>query len=42
MKPMLAETADHATDEEVQAAMKKYDKLFQVGNAAHKDPVYEA
>ena len=42
MKPMLAETANHATDEEVQAAMKKHDKLFKEGNAAHKDPIYEA
>jgi hypothetical protein len=42
MKPMLAEPANHATDEEAQAAMKKHDKLFQEGNAAHKDPIYEA
>jgi len=42
MKPMLAETVNHATDEEVQAALKKYDKLFKEGNAAHKDPIHEA
>jgi hypothetical protein len=41
MKPMLAKTANHATDEKVQAALKKHDKLFQEGNAANKDPVYE-
>ena len=39
---MLAETANHATDEEVKTTLKKYDKLFQEGNAAHKDPIYEA
>ena len=42
MKPMLAKTANHATDAKVQAAIKKYDKLFQQGNKAHKDPIYEA
>jgi hypothetical protein len=41
MKPMLAKTANHAADEKVQAALKKYDKLFQEGNAANKDPIYE-
>ena len=39
---MMAKTANHAANEEVQAAMKRYDKLFQEGNAAHKDPIYEA
>jgi len=42
MKPMLAKPANHATDEKIQATWKKYDKLFQEGNAAHKDPLYEA
>ncbi len=42
MKPMLAETNNHATDKDVQTAMNKYDKLFQDGNAAHSDPIYEA
>ncbi|MBC8373688.1 MAG: hypothetical protein H8E53_08860, partial [Planctomycetes bacterium] len=42
MKPMLAKTTNHATDEKVQAALKKYGKLFEEGNAANKDPVYEA
>ena len=42
MKPMMAKTANHAANEEVQAAMKRYDKLFQEDNAAHKDPIYEA
>jgi len=42
MKPMLAKTANHATDQKVQEALKKYDRLFKEGNAAYKDPVYEA
>ncbi|MDP6545032.1 MAG: sialate O-acetylesterase [Phycisphaerae bacterium] len=42
MKPLLAKTANHATDEKVQAALKKYGRLFEEGNAANKDPVYEA
>ncbi len=42
IKPMLAETANHAADEDVQGAMTKYDQLFQEGNSAHKDPIYEA
>ena len=42
MKPMLAKTANHATDETVQAALKKYGKLFEDGNAANKDSIYEA
>jgi alpha-galactosidase len=41
MKPMLAKTANHATDEKVQGAIKKYDKLFREGNAANADPIYE-
>jgi len=42
MKPMLAKTAKHAVDEKVQAALKKYGKIFERGNAANKDPIYEA
>ncbi len=42
MKPMLAKPANHAKDEEVQGALEKYNNLFEEGNAAHKDPVYEA
>jgi len=42
MKPMLAKTTNHATDEKVQAALKKYGKLFEEGNAENKDPIYEA
>ena len=42
MKPLLAKPANHATDPKVQEAFKKYDQLFEAGNAAHKDPIYEA
>jgi len=42
MKPMLAKTTNHATDQKVQEAFKRYDRLFKEGNAANKDPVYEA
>lgn len=41
MKPMLAKSANHATDEKVQETWKKYDRLFKEGNAANKDPIYE-
>ncbi len=39
---MLAKTANHATDQKVQETLKRYDRLFKEGNAANKDPVYEA
>jgi hypothetical protein len=42
MKPMLAKTTNHAIDQKVQETLKKYDELFQEGNAANKDPIYEA
>ena len=42
MKPMLAKTTNHATDQTVQATWKKYAKLFAQGSASHKDPIYEA
>ncbi len=42
MKPMLAETTNHATDPKVRETWKTYDQRFQEGNAAHEDPVYEA
>jgi len=42
MKPMLAKDANHAADADLQAAWKKIDARFQAGNAANKDPVYEA
>ncbi len=42
MKPMLAKTTNHATDQKVQETFKRYDRLFKEGNAANKDPVYEA
>lgn len=41
MKPLLAETTNHATDKKVQQALDKYEKLFEEGNAAHVDPIYE-
>lgn len=40
MSPSCA--ANHATDGRVQDALKRYDTLFEAGNAAHRDPVYEA
>jgi len=42
IKPLLAEPTNHATDPKLQAAFRKYDELFKQGNAAHKDPIYEA
>jgi len=42
MKPMLAGPANHATDGRVQDALKRHDRLFEEGNAAHRDPVYDA